>query len=67
MKNRKGLSRLWLRLAFAQLFGSVARLSVHQAAQAQWVARGSTIPAGQEVGDDMLLTGTDIGVCMLLR
>jgi cytoskeletal protein CcmA (bactofilin family) len=53
---------LWWRLAGLALLLPLVLFALPQSAQAQWIAAGDTIPLGQVVDNDVLLTGTDVVV-----
>ena len=50
------------RMALALAIIVVALFAVPQAAQAQWIVRGDTIPAGEVIENDVILTGTNVTV-----
>lgn len=50
------------RMAFVLALVVFALLGAPQAARAQWIVQGDTIPAGDVIDDDVILYGTDVTV-----
>jgi cytoskeletal protein CcmA (bactofilin family) len=52
----------WKRLVPLSALLLVALFGLTQSAQADWIIRGDTIPAGQVIDNDVIITGTDVRV-----
>jgi hypothetical protein len=56
------LRSVWLRTLLALALLAVALFGAPQAARADWLIRGDTIPADEVVDNDVIITGSNVRV-----